>query len=183
MSVAELLNYACKSEYYKENRFSRKYLGDLCKSEESDISDELIRLLVTELNCVNASTADKMAALIAVGSLGSQDILPILEPFLKGQMPHDDPSVRIRAILSMYRVMFRHPERVTPLLIPLCENVAERPDVRMAAIGMLLTSNAPLVVWQRLASRMWIEPSAQVHAFLYDMLVSFTKYPPIYQEM
>ena len=65
-----------------------------------------------------------------------------------------------------------------PLLITLSDNVAERPEIRMAAIFMLLHSNAPMAVWQKIASRTWTEPSKQVTAYIHSILQSLIKMPP-----
>ena len=67
---------------------------------------------------------------------------------------------------------------MVPLVSALVENIAERPEVRMAAISILLTANVPIVHWQRIAYRTWFDPSHQVQVFTYNMLHSFAAIKP-----
>jgi len=180
LAMADLLSTACESPFYKEKRFPVEYLGDFCNSKDAVIINDFLPMLSEELKTTEStSTADHLAALTAIGSLGIEEILPILEPHIKGTGKGDDTAERTRAILSLHRVMFSHPEKVLPWLMPLADNVAERPEVRMAAISMILTANSPFVYWQRLATRTWFEPSVQVQSFTYNMIESFTKITPI----
>jgi Lipoprotein amino terminal region len=180
LAVSDLLSAACESPFYKEKRFSVQYLGDLCTSKDAIIVNEFLPILAEELQRNETkSSADYMAALTAIGSLGIEEILPILEPHVKGTGEWDDTAERTRAIYSLHRVMYSNPEKVLPWLMPLADNVAERPEVRMAAISMILTANSPFVYWQRLATRTWFEPSVQVQSFTYNMIESFTKITPI----
>ena len=65
-------------------------------------------------------------------------------------------------------------------------NVGERPEVRMAAMGLLFMSNAPLSVWQKIVASTWFEPSQQVVTWIHTWIFSLTKAPattPILEEL
>ena len=62
--------------------------------------------------------------------------------------------------------------QVYPLLSALADNIAERPEVRMAAISMLLSVNTPLSIWQKIAYRTYFDSSQQVSAFTYSLINS-----------
>jgi hypothetical protein len=65
---------------------------------------------------------------------------------------------------------------VTPLLASLADNVAERPEIRMAAISMLLFhKKTPMNIWKKIASRTWFDPSHQVAVFTCDVIQSVSE--------
>ena len=68
----------------------------------------------------------------------------------------------------------------------LASNVGERPEIRMAAIGLLFMSNARQSVWQKFAASTWFEPSKQVASFIHMLIHSAKGIPtttPIFQQM
>ena len=60
--------------------------------------------------------------------------------------------------------------QIHPILNSLASNVGERPEVRMAAIGILFMSNAPLSVWQKIATSTWFEQNKQVATFIHHLV-------------
>lgn len=59
-------------------------------------------------------------------------------------------------------------------MISLAGNVAERPEIRMAAIGLLFHSNAPVAIWQKFAAMTWFEPSRQVGTYIHSLIHSLS---------
>ena len=59
----------------------------------------------------------------------------------------------------------------------LANNFGERNEVRMAAIGLLLTTNAPLSFWQKIAASSWFEPSKQMISYINSLITSLAKLP------
>jgi len=178
LTVADLLSAACDSPFYKEKRFPVNYLGDFCNSHDSVLVNEFLPLISQELSATEGKTGEHMAVLTAIGSLGVPEVLAILAPHIKGNENGDDTAERTRAIYSLHRVMYSHPEKVMSWIVPIADNVAERPEVRMAAISLLFTVNAPMVMWQKIATRTWYETSTQVQSFVYDMLFSMASLKP-----
>lgn len=112
MGVADLMNEACSSTFSASKRFSVSVLGDFCSSKDSVLIDEYLPLLVKELE--SQEVFDRFVALTAFGSLGTEDIVPILLPIIRGTPgKFDDTAERVRAILSLHRVVFDVPEKVT----------------------------------------------------------------------
>ena len=177
MTIADLLNAACASRYMAAKRFPIALLGDFCDRKESVIIDEFLPLLVRELES-SQSSVDRIVALTAFGALGVEEIVPILLPVIRGTPgKFDDTAERVRAVLSLQRVVFIVPEKIHPILYSLASNVAERPEVRMAALGVLFMSNAPQHIWQKFAAMTWFEPSRQVATYVYSLLHSISNVP------
>lgn len=119
MTVADLMNIACSSRFSAAKRFPVNTLGDFCNSQESVIVHEFLPLLTGELESSH-SVFDKIVALAAFGSLGVEEVVPILLPVIRGTPgKFDDTAERLRAILSLQRVVFTAPEKVTRTLIQL----------------------------------------------------------------
>lgn len=162
-----------------------------CNPDAQVITETFLPLLVSELENAG-SAADRLATILALGSLGVDDVLLLLVPYIRGE----DVATRIAAIHSLQRLMDSSSEKVRatvsqssrktlnmlirfgqviPLLASIADNVAERPEVRMTAISSLLFhKKTPLSLWKKIASRTWFEPNHQVRALTCDLIQSFS---------
>lgn len=62
---------------------------------------------------------------------------------------------------------------MVPLLSSLADNVAERPEVRMAAVDMLLFhADTPLKMWRKIAHRTWFESIQQMNSYVCNIIHS-----------
>ena len=113
MTVADLLNTVCSSRFSAAKRFPVAVLGDFCDSKDAVIIDEFLPLLTRELES-STDSFDRIVTLAAFGSLGIEEIVPILLPVIRGTPGQfDDTAERVRAILSLHRVVFAAPEKVS----------------------------------------------------------------------
>merc|ERR1712168_894299 len=80
--------------------------------------------------------------------------------------------VRSLAIYSLQRVAVLEPAHVRPILMSIIENIAERPEVRIAAVAILPYARPTVVELKMIAVRTWMEPSQQVNSFIYSTLKS-----------
>ena len=116
MTVADLLNTVCSSRFSAAKRFPVAVLGDFCDRKSPVITEEFLPLLVKELESAQ-STVDRIVTLAAFGSLGVEEIVPVLLPVIRGTAGQfDDTAERVRAILSLHRVVFAAPEKVSFLI-------------------------------------------------------------------
>ena len=116
MTIADLLNAACGSRFSAAKRFPVAVLGDFCDRKSPVIIEEFLPLLVKELESAQ-STVDRIVTLAAFGSLGVEEIVPVLLPVIRGTPGQfDDTAERVRAILSLHRVVFAAPEKVSFLI-------------------------------------------------------------------
>ena len=113
MTVADLLNTVCSSRFSAAKRFPVTVLGDFCDSKDAVIINEFLPLLTRELES-STDSFDRIVTLAAFGSLGIEEIFPVLLPVIRGTPGQfDDTAERVRAILSLHRVVFAAPEKVT----------------------------------------------------------------------
>lgn len=116
LTVADLLNKAC-DEFYGYKRYAGPVMGQICDHKDFSVTSELLSILVEELK-LSKSGADRIIALTAFGSLGVEEIIPELLPYIRGQSGvSDDTAIRTRAILSLHRVCQIAPEKVRIYII------------------------------------------------------------------
>ena len=112
MTVADLLNTVCSSRFSAAKRFPVAVLGDFCDSKDAVIINEFLPLLTRELES-STDSFDRIVTLAAFGSLGVEEIVPVLLPVICGTPGQfDDTAERVRTILSLHRVVFAAPEKV-----------------------------------------------------------------------
>jgi len=113
-TIADLLHHVCGSRFLAAKKYPVSVMGNFCDRKDSVIIDEFLPLLTKELES-SESTVDRIVALAAFGSLGVEEIVPILMPIIRGTAgKYDDTAERVRAILSLHRVVFMVPEKVLP---------------------------------------------------------------------
>ena len=78
-----------------------------CNPDAQLITEKFLPLLVGELENAG-SAADRLATILALGSLGVDDVLLLLVPYIRGE----DVATRIAAILSLQRLMDSSSEKV-----------------------------------------------------------------------
>ena len=112
MTVSDLLNTACGSPLLAAKRFPVSLLGDFCSTKDDVVIKDFLSLVKTELES-STEVYDRIVALAALGSLGVEEVVPILLPIIRGTPgKFDDTAERVRAILSLHRVVFAAPEKV-----------------------------------------------------------------------
>ena len=106
-TVADFMNVACDPLAAK--RFASP--ADFCTRKGTIIINEFLPILAKELES-STELYDRIVALAAIGSLGVEEIVPILLPVIRGNGKFDDTAERVRAILSLQRVAFVAPQKV-----------------------------------------------------------------------
>ena len=175
--VADLMNATCGSQLSSAKKYPVSVMGDFCDKKDSVIINEFIPLLAREVES-SKKIFDRIVALATFGSLGLEEILPVLLPAIRGTPGQfDDTAERLRAILSLQRVVFTVPEKVHPIWASLASNVSERPEIRMTSLGLLLMSNAPQALWQKFAANSWFESNRQMASFTHKLIQSIANIP------
>jgi len=116
MTVSDLLNSACSSRFSAAKKYPVSVMGDFCNNKGKIITNEFVPFLAKALES-STEVFDRIVVLTAMGSLGVEEIVPVLLPVIRGNGKYDDTAERIRAILSLQRVVFTAPEKVIKLFI------------------------------------------------------------------
>lgn len=112
LSVAELIHTACGSPFWTMKRWPTHIIGEFCTNKDPYITQEFLPFVVKELESYE-SGADRIVGLTVLGTLGVEEILPYLHPYIVGtSSKYNDVAERISAIWALRRVAFIVPEKV-----------------------------------------------------------------------
>ena len=73
----------------------------VCHPDSRIITDDFLPLAVRELTNKAHSASDRVAVITALGILGTDDVLLLLVPYIRGE----NPAERIAAVLALDRLM------------------------------------------------------------------------------
>jgi len=111
---------------------------------------------------VHEGESEKIQVYIrALGNTGHPSILQILEPYLEGQKNVSEFQ-RILMVLALDKLVYIQPHKARPVLYNLYQNTAESHKVRSAAVALLMKTNPPLIMLQRMAEFTNTDPHQQV---------------------
>lgn len=129
-----------------------------------------------------ASTYDKVLALSALGNAGLDIAVGDIEQIVKDQ--YEARLVRSMAIDSLRRLRTQMPRKIQQILLPIFQNVHEQPEVRSAAVAVLMGTKPEASVIDQIAYTISKEPNRQVQAFVYRQMkaMAYSK-SPMDQEM
>jgi hypothetical protein len=97
----------------------------------------------------------------ALGNIAHPKILQILEPYLEGEKNVSEFQ-RLLMVSALDKVAHLYPKIARPVLYNLYQNTAESHEVRCVAVTLLMKTNPPLVMLQRMAEFTNIDPHQQV---------------------
>lgn len=111
---------------------------------------------------IHEGESEKIQVFIrAIGNIGHPSILQILEPYLEGRKSVSEYQ-RVLMVLALDKLVNIHPQITRPVLYNLYQNTAESHRVRSAAVALLMKTNPPLVMLQRMAEYTNTDPHQQV---------------------
>ena len=79
-----------------------------CRPDAKIITDDFLPLAVSELASKDHSAAERVAVITALGALGTDDVLLLLVPFIRGEQTAE----RIAAVLALERLLDTSPDKV-----------------------------------------------------------------------
>ena len=170
MGLTQLINKACVDSQSIRNNFPYKIYGQFCNKDMNVIKNNLVPYLAQKLQ---ESSKDDLSTLLtyvnALGNLNIEESTMELLKVVEGRL--SSPShPRAVAIYKLLDAAMKNPSIYRPVFKSIIENVAETPEVRIAAITALTYSSPTTADLQKLAIRTWFEPSRQVSSYIYSTL-------------
>merc|ERR1719187_2237356 len=167
VQTSNLLHRACMAPT-RFQEFPVKVYGQFCTPTSEPVV-QWIEFLKQEL-VAEKNQQIKLNIVTAIGKLGHLKAVEILKPIITNVQYNE--MVRSLAIYSLQRVAVLEPAHVRPILMNIIENIAERPEVRIAAVAVLPYAQPTIAELKMIAVRTWLEPSKQVASFIYSTLRS-----------
>lgn len=97
----------------------------------------------------------------ALGNIGHPSILPIFEPYLEGEANVSDFQ-RLHMVSALNKMAKLYPEEARAVLFKLYQNTGEPHEIRCVAVSLLMKTNPPANVLQRMAEFTNSDPDTQV---------------------
>jgi hypothetical protein len=202
LALSNLLYQACVNSRIRNSRYPVALYGEFCdeKLAQRTYAPWFTKNLKKHLEGREPQDKHWVATyLTALGNLGVPEVVPVVQQILDDET---DPYIKVKAVLALKNlIVSRQAEnipvaevrgvdrqsqdlltddfienQVLPILIAVSADKGEHPEVRMAAISLLLyTTNADLTVWQQMAYSTWFSASQEVHSFIYSSLKSLAE--------
>ena len=132
VQTSNLLHKACIAPT-RVQTFPVSVYGQFCTPTSEPVV-QWIEFLKKEL-VAEQNQQIKLNIVLAIGKLGHVKAVEILKPIVSNVQYNE--MVRSLAIYSLKRVAILNPAIVRPILMNIIENIAERPEVRIAAVSVL----------------------------------------------
>merc|ERR1719370_275632 len=167
VQASNLLHRACIAPS-RAQEFPVKVYGQFCTPTSEPVV-QWIEFLKQEL-VAEQNQQIKLNIITSIGKLGHLKAVEVLKPIITNVQYNE--MVRSLAIYSLKRVAVLESTQVRPILMSIIENIAERPEVRIAAVAILPYAQPTVAELKMIAVRTWLEPSKQVASFIYSTLKS-----------
>merc|ERR1719153_513877 len=172
IAFATIVNRACINKDQSETVFPVDVFGEMCSPDFPKIVTEYIPHLKAELAAAND---DEMhAAIMALGTIGHDGVLPILLPYIEGKVTRH-VGHRKMAIYALAQVAHKHRETLLPIYSAIALNQGENRELRIAALSMMLPMDPHMVHLQKLAVSTWFEQDEAVAKFIFTSLKSLAQ--------
>ena len=166
IAFATILNRACFNT--QESVFPVNVFGEMCTPENPKIANEYIPHLKAELSAANDEEVH--AAILALGTIGHDAVLPILLPYIEGKVTRN-VSHRKMAIYALANVARKYRQTLLPIYSAIVFNQGESRQLRMATLPMLSMDPSPVHL-QKLSVTTRLEQDEVVAKFIYTSLKS-----------
>jgi HEAT repeat protein len=142
------------------------------------LTEEFIPYLARSLNeAFNESDSRRLQVLIrALGNVGLPSILPIFEPFLEGNR-NASKFQRQLMVSALDKLANLFPKEAAAVLLKMYENTGESHEIRCAAVSLLMKTNPPANVLQRMAELTNTDPDPQVSSMVQSAIKSAANLP------
>jgi hypothetical protein len=150
-------------------------------TQQQEISEDHQLVLYKEVfeqnlkNVDNTNLYEKILVLKAIGNAGLPSTLKMLK-----EVAHDkrQPAlVRVNSIIAMRRIRHHWPEKVQEAVLPLYENIDEKPEIRMTAFELIMKCRPSKPIVDQIIFTMLKDKCEEVQGFVYSIMKTAAKSP------
>ncbi|XP_076672909.1 vitellogenin [Andrena cerasifolii] len=165
LSFTELTRLAQINRNTRHNRYPVHTFGRMVSKDDTAITEEYIPYLARELrNAIKDGNSPRIQTyILALGNTGHPKILAVFEPYLEGK---EQVSVfqRTMMVASLGKLVDTNPQLVRSVLYKIYMNTMEAHEVRCTAVFLLMRTNPPLSMLQRIADFTNYDTNKQVNS-------------------
>nr|UYY91406.1 vitellogenin [Polyascus plana] len=168
MTLGNLFYRQCvRGEQDKPNS-SEAAQGRYCDQEMKSMMRQFINQMEQEIE--RGTLPEKMVYIQSIGNIGSPAIIPILQQLI---VSGKDKQTIAQSIYALHRLGKTNGEDVQKIVSPIFENEYSHPEVRQAAVTIMLSTNPPFNWWRKLAMSTWSERNGEVKNFVISAIQSY----------
>jgi hypothetical protein len=171
LTAGAIMGKLCNNEITREDGFERNLPKPICQREQQQ---KFVKSIM-DFYRKSETRYHKVLALKALGNAGLGESFPEIEKIIRDI--REDPVVRMQAIDSLRRLRAQMPKRIQRVLLPLFQNVRERPEIRMAAVSMILPTIPEKHILEQIGYTLLKEPSRQVRSYVYSAMKHLSESP------
>ncbi|XP_017881745.1 vitellogenin-like [Ceratina calcarata] len=176
IALGELIRISLVDGKSIHNRFPVHTFGRLTSKHDKTVEDKYIPYLASELKAsVQKGNSPRIQTLIlALGLTGHPKMLSVFEPYLEGN--EKMTTFQRTLIVSTLSVLAEiNPKLARSVLYKIYLNTMENHELRCTAVFLLLKTNPPLSMLQRMAEFTNIDTNKHVNSAVKSSLESLTK--------
>ncbi|XP_043252525.1 vitellogenin-like [Colletes gigas] len=165
LAFSELVRLSQVNDKTIHNLYPVHTFGRMTPKNDKTVVNEYIPYLANELKkaAMDRDSKRMQTYILALGSIGHPKILSVFEPYLEGKEPVT-VFQRTLIVSSLSKLIEMHPRLTRLILYKIYLNTKESHEVRCMAIFLLMTTNPPLSMLQRIASFTNFDTSKQVNS-------------------
>ncbi|XP_017797232.1 PREDICTED: vitellogenin-like [Habropoda laboriosa] len=185
ISFADLVRLSQVNTKSLHNRYPVHTFGRLTSKHDQTLVDEYIPHLERELKKVVKERDSRRIQMyvIALGKIGHPKIVSVLEPYIEGKEPVT-VFQRTLMVAALGSLAENSPKLARSILYKIYLNTAESHEVRCTAVFLLMKTNPPLNMLQRMAQFTNIDTNMHVNSAVKSTINSLAKLiDPQYQEL
>ncbi|KAK1126495.1 hypothetical protein K0M31_005130 [Melipona bicolor] len=176
VALSELIHNAQVNKKTIHNNYPVHTYGRLTSKHDRSVQDEWIPHLSLELKKAveNKDSVMIQTMIVALGKIGDPKILSVFEPYLEGKQPMTTFQ-RTMIVAALSKLADTHPKLARSVLYKLYQNTMEHHDLRCTAVFLLMKTDPPLSMLQRMAEFTNIDTSKQVNSAVKSTLDNLAK--------
>jgi hypothetical protein len=171
LTTGAIVGELCNKEITREDGFERNMPKPICHREQKQ---KFVKAIMDSFRKTD-TRYEKILALKALGNAGLDESTMEIEKIIRDI--REDPMVRMQAIDSLRRLRAQMPKRIQRILMPVFQNVRERPEIRMAAVSMILSTIPEKQMLDQIGYTLLKEPSRQVKSYVYTAMKHLSTSP------
>ncbi|XP_052132925.1 vitellogenin-like, partial [Frankliniella occidentalis] len=173
LSFSNLVRKAQVDNATAHNRYPTHVFGRLNPKKASAVARDYIPYLAQQLkDAAQNEDSHKIQVYIrALGNTAHPKILSVFEPYLEGKKAISDFQ-RLHMVTALNKLAKVSPKIARPVLFRLYQNAGEAHEIRCIAVYLLMKTNPPASMLQRMAEFTNQDPSNEVRAVVKSAIES-----------
>ncbi|XP_058799329.1 vitellogenin-like [Phymastichus coffea] len=175
-SYADLIRHAIVNKKSAHNRYPVHTFGKFYNKNIHNLHYKYFPYMVAQLqDGFERKDSIKIQVLIsAIGRTGHPRIFSLFEPYIEGKK-EASPYERFFMVISMDRLTSSYPKTVRSVLYKIYSNTADHYEIRTAAVYLLMKTNPPASMLQRMADFTNYDSSKQVNSAVKSSIESLAQ--------